>query len=130
MTRIKAMEGESVTFRARPTNEDGATVYLSGIETALVSVFDTSSATKSTPVFEEELVPSDIAFETLQVDLGWRSDKHGYTVKYALPAGILNEGGRVYRIELVLRTFTSGPRPVVFLVETDSLWTARTALGV
>ena len=130
MARLLISEQESITLRARPTDEEGAVVYVSDVETAMVSVFDTSRAAKSTPVYQEELVVADVAFSSLRLDKGWRQDKTGYSFKYQLPAGVLIEGGRVYRVELVLRTFSGGPRIIVWEVETSPVWTARSALGV
>ena len=130
MTRLLIHEQESVTLRARPTTEEGAVVYAASIETAMVSVFDTSRDTKSTAVYQEELVVSDVCFSALQLDKGWRQDRTGYSFKYQLPAGVLIEGGRVYRVELVLRTYSGGPRILVWEVETSPVWTARAALGV
>ena len=130
MNRILVMEGETVTLRARPTDPEGATLYLADVDTALVQVFDTTSSTRSTPVYSENLVLSQVLFATKQIDAGWRTDKSGYTYKYRLPANVLKEGGRLYRIETILRTKTKGPTSIVNEAETSSLWSARSLLGV
>ncbi len=57
-------------------------------------------------------------------------DESGYSMKYTLPAGILIEGGRKYRVEIVLRTYDDGPQTVTWEVETSALWTSRAHLGV
>lgn len=130
MNRIQVVEGESVTLRARPTDEDGSTVFQANVETILVSVFDKQRADQTTAIYEQELLPAEVMYSTRQLDRGWRTDSTGYTFKYALPANILIEGGRVYRIEVVLRTYATGPRSLIFEAETVPLWTSRGALGV
>ena len=130
MERILAMEGETVTVRSRPKDPEGNILYRDDIDTALVQVFDTTAPGRSTPVYSENLVLADTLETSLAVDQGWRSDAVGYTFKYELPANILREGGRVYRIEVILRTKTRGPSAIVHEVETSSLWTSRGSLGV
>jgi hypothetical protein len=130
MERILAMEGETVTIRSRPKDPEGEILYLADVDTALVQVFDTTATARSTPLYSENLVLSEVLYAGLQVDKGWRTDASGYSFKYELPADVLREGGRVYRIEVILRTKTRGPSSIVHEVETSSLWTSRASLGV
>ena len=130
VAKVKAMEGESVTLDARPTRADQTYLYRSDIESALLSVFDADSTTRSTPVYVEELVVDNVMEVAPVIDAGWREDGVGRTFQYVLPAGVLIEGGRTYGIELVLRTKTDGPRSTKWEVETIPLKTSRAHLGV
>lgn len=129
MASIHINESQDVTIWARVTNSEGGLITSADVQSAQLNVFDTTSLTPSTPVLQEALVVEEVMYSTLQVDKGWRRDKEGYTLKLTVDGATFVEGGRLYRVEIILRTVRNGPVPIVVPVHTHALRTPRGELG-
>lgn len=129
MNRIQITEGQPVTFRARLETEDRTILYRDDVETVLFSLFDPSKTDQATPIHQEDLVVSDVMETALNYGAAWRRDKDGFTFEYTVDGRLLVEGGRVYQVEIVVRTFLDGPITLIGLVETLPIRTAASALG-
>ncbi len=130
MTRIVANEGEAATIRGRVTDPNGDLIYQADVLTILVQVFDTTATDRGTPVYQDDLIVSNVMWDALQVDKGWRTDSDGYSYRYEIPENVFKEGGRVYRIESIFTTAAKGATTLVHEVETRPLWSSRSVLGV
>jgi len=102
--QVEAREGQNVSVYAQVKKSTNAWVTQSDVETVTLSVYYLSGSTPGTVLYTTTVDPTDVVYDTLQIDAGWVTDTTGYNFLHAITVSrdIFGEGGGVYRVEYAL----------------------------
>jgi len=117
---LSAFEDSGFSLMALLKGTDAENVEQADISSIAYSVYDLSSTGSSTDT--GTLTVASVIFDSLQTDSRWSTDAVGYNFRWDVPASIVADGAKSYRIEIAFTPASGEVFHAVFEVTTTNLY--------
>lgn len=102
ITESTGFEDSGFALMSRVRGSNGSLITQAAISTIAYSTYsrDAESNDAFSAGASGTLTVADVVFDELQIDSRWGKDSTGYNFRWDVPASIVADGGKLYRLEI------------------------------